>query len=111
LRVQPLSSRGRYIAEAVGASRIHGGLIGESITSQLLVEIASASAAALKENSNLAHPVVDVMRALTAVPRFDWTVMFFSEAEKEIVANLFDLIQGILLDAADLAGVRSSYCL
>jgi Potential Monad-binding region of RPAP3 len=111
LRVQPLSSRGRYIAEAVGASRIHGGLIGESITSQLLVEIASALAAALKENSDLAHPVVDVMRALTTVPRFDWTVMFFSEAEKEIVANLFDLIQGILLNAADLASVRSSFCL
>jgi hypothetical protein len=109
LRTQPLADRGHYVIEAVGASRIQQGLLGESITSRLLIEIASALLAALEARTDLACSAFDILQALSAVPRFEMTVMFNSNEETLIFADLFRRMERTLGPTAELESLRSKY--
>lgn len=86
-------ARAQYLTRAVGAQRLKAGLLGETLTPQLLEDMARALSCGLSEDKVPAGLTADVLEALTHVSRIDMTVMFLSPAEKKPFVDLVSDLQ------------------
>lgn len=102
LRADDLA-RAAYLIQTVGASRIRSGLLGESLTPQLLNEFVHVLAVALKTDRACSTSVADIMEAFTTVSRFGMLLMFLSESESE---SIHSLIEGLGKNGVEAASVQ-----
>lgn len=98
------AERAKYL-RVIGAARIRSGLFGHSITAQLLHEFISAFLHADTDINNNAG-ILDILNALTGIPRFGIAAMLMSRAAKNDTSALLEKIG---TDDNDMNALRAAF--
>lgn len=102
-------AQARYLLETVGPKGLKTGILGESLTPQLLERFVQVLNEVVTFDPRVSSVVSDVLFALTKVSRFAMLLMFFSEAEKRPLSQLLDLLQKNGVSQTDIGILRTSY--
>lgn len=105
------SIRGRDVERAkyllvIGAARIRAGLFGHSITAQLLHDFVTAFLHADRGSNG---GILDILKALTSIPRFSLAVMLMSPAAKRDATALLEKIGTNTNGSNDMTALRSAF--
>lgn len=101
-------SRGRYLVLRVGRERL-GTAIGQTLTAELVEEMCVVMREAVGKERGLAQGAAAVLDGITELPRFELTVMFFGNGEKEAVRRLADALREAKVDDRLLNAVMPKY--
>lgn len=108
LKANP-SEQAHYLLNVVGHDRIKGGVLGETLTPQLLEEFIDVLGFAAGEKKDIGGVVADMLMALTCVARFTLLLMFLSAEKKRQVTGLIEGLGGRSVDGGLIARLRERY--
>lgn len=98
-----------YLLRIVGSERISQGVLGESVTPQLLEEIIGILTFAVLLDRGDSRAVANMLSALSSVPRFDMLLMFLSSVEKKPISRLLDLLDRNAVGDGQLSTLKQCY--
>lgn len=91
----------QYITNTVGATRLRRGVLGQTLTSELIIEVCAALRDGLGDDMEMASSAGRVLQALPSLPRFDLAVMFWNDSQKDTVRDAFRVLRGSGVQVAD----------
>jgi len=99
----------KYLLDIVGESRLAGGVLGETLTPQLLEEIIDVLSVAVSTDAAVSRPVADLLLSMTKVSRFDMLLMFLSPSDKRPFSMLMDTLRRNCVDPHKISALQASY--
>jgi len=97
------AERAKYL-RTIGAERIRAGLLGNSITAQLLHQFITAFL-----HADSTDGILDILKTLTKIERFEIAVMLMTRPAKEDMAKLLEKISAGASGNSDMSALRAAF--
>ena len=102
-------AQAKYLVNTVGSEGLKSGILGESVTPQLLESFIEVLTVLIQSDRSISQKTVNILFSLTKVSRFDMLLMFFSTAEKNKVQLLLDILQDAGASMTDISLLRNTF--